>query len=62
MNGMAAKKLRRDHAAQWTDDGVPRDAKDWTKEDWKDLHEAIESVKEKVAKRHAEQKDISECD
>lgn len=29
------------------------DAKDWTEDDWRDLHKAIESVKRKVAARHA---------
>ena len=36
-----------------TKDGLPVDAKDWTAADWQDLHEAMESVKRKVAKRHA---------
>lgn len=35
-----------------TREGVPVDAKDWTVADWKDLHEAIESVKRKIAERH----------
>jgi hypothetical protein len=33
-------------------DGVPVDPKDWTPEDWRDLREAIDAVKEKIAKRH----------
>lgn len=33
-------------------DGVPVDPKDWTPEDWKDLHQAIEAVKDKIRKRH----------
>jgi hypothetical protein len=33
-------------------DGVPVDPKDWAPEDWRDLHRAIEAVKEKIRKRH----------
>ena len=33
-------------------DGMPIDAKLWTEQDWRDLHEAIEAVKRKVAARH----------
>jgi hypothetical protein len=33
-------------------DGVPLDAKDWTVEDWRDLHRTIERIKKRVAKRH----------
>jgi hypothetical protein len=33
-------------------DGVPMDAKDWTVEDWRDLHQTIERIKKRVAKRH----------
>lgn len=36
-------------------DGLPVDARDWTEADWRDLHEAVEDVKRKVAQRHAEQ-------
>lgn len=34
-------------------DGLPIDAKAWTREDWQDLHEAIERVKRNVRERHA---------
>lgn len=34
-------------------DGLPLDARDWTAEDWRDLHKAIETVKRKVKARHA---------
>jgi hypothetical protein len=33
-------------------DGLPLDAKDWTVEDWRDLHQTIERIKKRVAKRH----------
>ncbi len=35
-------------------DGLPVDAKDWTRSDWQDLHEAMERAKRAIAKRHAE--------
>lgn len=33
-------------------DGMPVDARLWTEDDWRDLHEAIEQVKAKVVARH----------
>lgn len=36
-----------------SDDGLPIDAKAWTEADWRDLHEAIETMKRKVSERHA---------
>jgi hypothetical protein len=33
-------------------DGLPIDARDWTEEDWRDLHVAIERIKARVAARH----------
>lgn len=36
-------------------DGLPIDRRDWTEEDWKDLHEAIEQAKDRIAKRHENQ-------
>ena len=62
MNGMKAKKLRRDHAAAFTADGLPRDAKDWTEDDWRDLHECLEDVKRRIAKRHKERKPVGAVD
>jgi len=35
-------------------DGLPVDAKDWTRTDWQDLHEAMERAKRAIAKRHSE--------
>ena len=52
MNGTHAKKLRRQHAARYTEDGLPRDAKEWTEEDWKSLNAAMERVKREIAERH----------
>lgn len=51
MNGMTRKKLRREHAKKYDAEGLPRDARDWTFEDWRDLHRAMEQVKRKVAAR-----------
>jgi len=56
MNGMKAKRLRQEHAKRWTDEGLPRDNKDWTKEDWIDLHLAMEEVKRKIRTRHANER------
>jgi len=53
MNGMARKKARKAHEAKYSD-GVPRDPRDWTVEDWNDLYKAMEWLKRRVAKRHAE--------
>ncbi len=47
---MSNKQLRR---SRFNEDGLPKDARDWTEEDWRDLHEAMESVKRKVKVRHA---------
>ncbi len=33
--------------------GLPINSNDWTYEDWRDLHNAIETVKRKVGERHA---------
>lgn len=46
------KRERRQHAKAFTEDGLPRDAKEWLEDDWRDLHRAMETVKRKVAKRH----------
>jgi hypothetical protein len=51
-NGMKRKKTKREYAKRWTDEGLPRDAKDWAEEDWRDLHVAMEEVKRRVARRH----------
>lgn len=53
MNGMKAKKLRRERAIRFTDEGLPRDAKDWTVKDWIDLYRALEAVKAKIRARHS---------
>jgi hypothetical protein len=52
MNGMKAKKLQREKNKHFTEDCLPRDANDWTVEDWIDLHESLETVKLKVKARH----------
>lgn len=48
MNGMAAKKLRKDHAQRWTEDGMPRDTKDWKVEDWMILYRHIRAAREEI--------------
>ena len=59
MNGMKRKAERKAHERKYTRDGLPRDATEWTEADWRDLHEAVESVKAKVAARH-EADDLTE--
>lgn len=50
--GMHEKRLRREYAKMFTEDGLPRDAKDWLPADWQDLYEALETIKRKVKQRH----------
>lgn len=57
MNGMKQKAQRRQREKQYTADGLPRDTRDWTEQDWADLHHAIEEVKRKIAKRHQQAKE-----
>lgn len=38
-------------------DGIPVDARQWTEADWRDLHEAMEQVKERIAARHRDAKE-----
>lgn len=37
---------------QWTHEGIPVDARDWTEADWRDLHEAMEKVLRRIRDRH----------
>ena len=52
MNVMKRKQLRIWHAKRWTESGLPRDPNEWTEQDWRDLNEAMETVKTKVKARH----------
>ena len=52
MNGMKAKAARRARERRYTADGLPRDAREWTEEDWMDLWRATEWVKARVRRRH----------
>jgi len=54
MNGMKKKSLRLKHAAQFAANGLPRDPRFWTVDDWRDLHRAMKTVIKKVGKRHRE--------
>ena len=38
-----------------SEDGLPKDTKEWTEDDWRDLHEAMEEAKRKIADRHKTQ-------
>lgn len=55
MNGMKAKKQRRDHDRLFDAAGLPRDPNEWTVEDWMDLHAALEWVRRRVAERHRQE-------
>ena len=61
MNGMTRKKLRREHARTHTEDGVPRDAREWTEVDWATLHRHMEAVRREVGDRHKEECDGRSC-
>lgn len=52
MNGMKAKKVRRAQQQKFTENGLPRDAKDWTVEDWSDLHHGMQAIFQKISARH----------
>ncbi len=56
MTGMTKKKLRRQHERRYRD-GLPTDARDWTVEDWADLHRAMQWVMARVRRRHQEKED-----
>lgn len=53
MNGMRAKSQRKKLRQRFTEKGLPVDANDWTEDDWRDLHSAIDGVISKIARRHA---------
>lgn len=36
-----------------TPDGLPKDAREWTEADWRDLHAAMTTVRRLIAARHA---------
>lgn len=57
MNGMQQKAARRRHAAQYTEDGLPRDAKQWREEDWRDLWHAMRDVIAKIALRRKDREE-----
>lgn len=56
MNGMTRKKLLRARKKMLTDDGLPRDPKDWTEADWRTLHTHLEAIKREIAERHRTKK------
>lgn len=49
---MKKKAARREHARRFTADGLPRDAREWTVDDWRDLYEAMEAARRRIAERH----------
>ncbi len=57
MNGMQKKAERLKRERLFTRDNIPRNAADWTVEDWRDLHRALEKVKRLVGARHKRRND-----
>jgi hypothetical protein len=55
----------KDRKLKYDPDGVPVDARDWTEDDWRDLHCGISVIKAMIAARHkaapeSRQRDIEE--
>lgn len=48
MNGNKRRRLGR-----LTEDGLPRDGKDWTEGDWRALHAGLEKIKATIRSNHA---------
>lgn len=51
---MARKRLRREQARRYTEDGVPRDAREWTEADWATLHRHMTETRREIAERYKE--------
>jgi nucleotidyltransferase/DNA polymerase involved in DNA repair len=49
MNQRVKRQLRK-----FSEDGLPRDANDWTVDDWRDLWRAYRQAVRRIAKRHRE--------
>lgn len=45
-------RKRREKKSKLTWEGIPIDPKAWTEQDWRELHEAMKAVMEKIAARH----------
>ncbi len=52
MNGMKANKSRLAYDKRYTQEGLPRDANEWTVQDWCDLWRSIKRATAKIRKRH----------
>lgn len=53
---MREKKQRKQYAAQWTAEGLPRDPNAWTYDDWASLWRAYQQIVREVAGRHAKER------
>lgn len=40
-----------------TIEGLPKDAREWTEDDWRTLHYHMEAAKREIAERHAKQEE-----
>jgi hypothetical protein len=56
MSGMQRKKQARDRSKRFTEEGIPKDAKEMSEDDWRDLHYGLEEIKRKIRERHKESK------
>lgn len=45
-------RKRREKKAKLTREGIPLDPRDFTPDDWQDLHAAMKVALEKIARRH----------
>lgn len=52
MNGMKRKAERKRQAKQFTPDGLPRNANDYSVDDWRTIHTHLEAIKREIAARH----------
>ena len=51
--------MRKSERRRYSDSGLPVDPKDWTRQDWQDLHEAMQTVIKRVSERHARRNDAT---
>ena len=45
--------MKKNRKPRLTEDGLPRDGREWLPADWQDLHEAMEEAKRLIRERHA---------
>ncbi len=60
MNGMRDKKRRKQYAAQWTAEGLPRDPNAWTVEDWAAMWRFYQKMVSEVSEAHKNERRSSD--